>query len=112
MHFSTLFLAVLLPFSLALPRTKTSLSTDGFFVSNLHAFTAADADRNSSVSFVVYEESYQFGYMCELQTKGPLYSDMMWYACKLLMGSKTDKMSFQVSEDFTELRMKRTWLSK
>jgi hypothetical protein len=113
MHFSTLFFSVLLPFSLALPRTKTVSSTDGFFVSNFRAFASTEAGRDSTVSFVAYAGDYEFGFLCKVPIKGSLYSDMMWYACDRLMSSaKTDEMSFQIVKDFPEMRIKRTWSSE
>jgi hypothetical protein len=110
MHLSTLFLSVLLPFSLALPGTKTMSSTIGFIIHNFEAFASADRGRNSSASFIACAENYEFCSLCHVQIKGPLYSDMWHDECDLLMSrEETDKMSFRIRENFTTMEMMRIW---
>jgi hypothetical protein len=112
MRIPTIFLSLLLPASLALPRNPKKSTADEFFVANFHASTTTKEDGLNRVAFIAYDEYYDFGFVCTVRTKSSLYSDVTWFPCKMVMGNSTDAMSFQISEDFAELKLQRNWVNK
>jgi hypothetical protein len=113
MYLPTFLISTLLTLALALPKPPkhTKLRND-FTVLNFHAYEAKNQKSNilNSVNFMVYDKGPSFSAICSNRTSKSFYSDVMWWPCEILMGDSTVALSYQISDNFTQVSVKREWV--
>lgn len=79
-------------------------------VSDFHAWTTEPGSTEDNwAAFLVYDDAYTYGAVCSINTNESLYSADAWYPCELRKNSTAMAVSFQISEGFGQVVMKKGW---
>jgi hypothetical protein len=103
-------LSVFLPLCLASPITSFAGSPSTFQVVNFRAYIASDPGSYGQFNFAAFMIQGQ-GFTCNVASEVPMYSDTTWFPCEPPKEGSEEKWSFQITEGFSHVLVKRQWSS-